>query len=126
DLGLSRGTHEAHAALEEVLTTLAKAPRLDERTSDAASLRVARILSRLAHLSGVDEAVLRKRLAEMRRAVQRRPASSRTSVGQNQNASAQASPAEGSTSFDASTERWERLLLEAMLLAADVTQEIEV
>ncbi len=73
-LGLSRGTHEAHTALEEVLATLAKAPRLDERTSDAASLRMARILSRLAHLSGIDEAVLRKRLAEMRRAAQRRPA----------------------------------------------------
>ena len=54
----------ARQALEEVLTTLAKAPRLDERTSDSASLRVARILSRLAHLSGVDEAILRKRLTQ--------------------------------------------------------------
>ncbi len=123
-LGLSRGTHEAHAALEEVLTTLAKAPRLDERTSDASSLRVARILSRLAHASGVDEAVLRKRLAEMRRANQRRPASQ--TARKPSSAAAPAPSAEGGTSFDASTERWERLLLEAVLLAADIVQKADI
>ena len=122
-LSLARGTHAAHAALEEVLATLAKAPRLDERTTDSASLRMARILSRLAHLSGVDEATLRKRLAEMRRTNQRRPAASASRSAPEPPAAAR-SPA-GTSAFDAASERWERLLLEAVLLAADCIQDID-
>jgi DNA primase len=116
-LGLSRGTHEAHTALEDVLGTLAKAPRLDERTSDAAALRTARMLSRLAHLSGVDEATLRKRLAELRRTARRR-------MSLREAKETFAVPPRADTASDPVLERWERHLLESLLLAPDMLDQV--
>ena len=113
-LGAARGTHEASAALEDVLATLAKAPRLDERTSSAASLRQARVLSRLAHLSGVEEVLLRRRLTELRRVSSRRAAARESRLDQ-------ATPR---PRIDPTVERWERLLLEAVLIAAEMIDEV--
>ncbi|MEX0712986.1 MAG: DNA primase [Pirellulales bacterium] len=65
-LGAASGTHEANVALEDVLSTLAKAPRLDAGTSSAARLKEAQILHRLAHRFGVPEERLRWRLSDLR------------------------------------------------------------
>jgi DNA primase len=60
------GTHEANQALEEVLATLAKAPRMQNTT--ASKLREDQILSRLAHRFGLKEERVRQRLADLRAA----------------------------------------------------------
>jgi DNA primase len=75
-LGLSAesGIHELHRATEQILATLAKAPRLSDATSTAAKQREAIILAKLAGRVGVSEQVLRERLADMRRQQQRKPA----------------------------------------------------
>lgn len=63
----SGSTHAANRAVEEVLTTLGKAPRLQASTSTAIKLREDQILFRLAARFGTSEARLRERLAELRR-----------------------------------------------------------
>ncbi|HUY35505.1 MAG TPA: DNA primase [Pirellulales bacterium] len=65
-LHAASGTHEANQALEQVLATLAKAPRLQMGGSTATKLREDQILSRLAHLFGLAEERIRKRLADLR------------------------------------------------------------
>jgi molybdopterin-biosynthesis enzyme MoeA-like protein len=54
-------------ALEEILSTVAKAPRLSTVTQAGARLREEQILSRLARRFLVSEVDLRRRLAELRR-----------------------------------------------------------
>lgn len=60
------GTHAAHQALEQVLGTLAKAPRLTAASSSAARLREEQILHRLSRLFEIPEEVLRERLRTLR------------------------------------------------------------
>jgi DNA primase len=67
------GTHEMNRALEEVLATLAKAPRLKSGGTGASHLREDQILSRLAHRFGLREEHVRKRLADLRNS-SRKPA----------------------------------------------------
>ena len=62
-LDAQSGIDEAHRAQEEMLGTLAKAPR---PADTAAHLREAHILSRLAHRFRVSEVVLRDRLRALR------------------------------------------------------------
>jgi len=143
-LTMAAGTHQAHAALEDVLATLAKAPRLDERTPDAADLRQARILTRLAHLSGIDEATIRRRLGELRKQAARRrdrseraappittgpggPPANRSlprSAGGEATDSAVADATTTANEVDPTDRRWERLLLETLLLATDKFAEV--
>jgi DNA primase len=66
-LGADSGTHEVNRALEQMLATLAKAPRLATGTTSAARLKEDQILHRLAHRLGVGEESLRKRLGDLRR-----------------------------------------------------------
>jgi DNA primase len=63
----SGGMHAANRAVEEVLATLAKAPRLQASTSTAVKVREDQILYRLAARFGVGEGRLRERLTELRR-----------------------------------------------------------
>lgn len=70
-LRLEAGAHEATEALEQVLSTLAKAPRLSGNTTSAARLREDQILNRLAQRVRTSEATLRARLTELRRSSQR-------------------------------------------------------
>lgn len=60
-------THAATRALEEVLGTLAKAPRLQDGTSTANRLREQQVLARLARTFRVAESELRDRLHDLRR-----------------------------------------------------------
>ena len=72
-LNAESGIHALHRATEQILATLAKAPRLSDATSAAARQRESMILAKLAGRVGVSEQVLRERLADMRRQ-QRKPA----------------------------------------------------
>lgn len=77
-LSVDSGTHAIHRAVEQMLATLAKAPRMDANTTSAALLREDQILHRLAHRFNINEDLLRRRLADLRRAP--RPAAARPSV----------------------------------------------
>jgi DNA primase len=66
-LTATSGTHERTAAVERVLATLAKAPRLQDGGSSGTRLKEDQLLIRLAQLSGIDETRLRTRLTELRR-----------------------------------------------------------
>lgn len=61
-------THRANKALEQLLGTLAKAPRLTSDTKSARLLRERQVLTRLARNFHVDEATLRQRISELRAA----------------------------------------------------------
>jgi len=64
-------THRANVALEEILATLARAPRLTEKTSAGVLLREQQVLARLSRRFDASEDVLRKRLTELRRKARR-------------------------------------------------------
>lgn len=70
----AKSTHEANRALEQVLATLAKAPRLQAGATSAVRLKEDQILNRLAHKFGVGEERLRARLIDLRRSQHRPPA----------------------------------------------------
>jgi DNA primase len=75
-------THRVSVALEEVLSTLARAPRLAGTSSTAVRLREEQILARLAGRFHVPEEGLRGRLTALRRDVRRLHRSAETpSVG---------------------------------------------
>lgn len=69
-------THAATRALEEVLSTLAKAPRLQGGTSTVNRLREQQVLSRLARTFRIAESELRDRMHELRRSA--KPAAAQT------------------------------------------------
>jgi DNA primase len=63
---LVNDTHRANQALEDVLATVAKAPRLQSTTTTATRLREQQILSRLSREFRIAESELRARLNELR------------------------------------------------------------
>lgn len=79
-LNAESSIHAFHRATEQILATLAKAPRLSDATSSAAKQREAMILAKLANRVGVGEEILRQRLADLRRQV-RKPAQRSTPAG---------------------------------------------
>jgi DNA primase len=66
-LDVRRDPHEANRALEKLLQTIAKAPRLSATTSSDHILREAAMLARLARMFELPEELLRRRLADLRR-----------------------------------------------------------
>ena len=68
------GIHQTQQATEEILATLAQAPRLQTSATGAARVKEDQILHRLARRFGLVEDTLRKRLAELRRTGRSRPA----------------------------------------------------
>jgi DNA primase len=60
-------THQANQALEQILETISKAPRLRTDTTTAFRLREQQTLSRLARDFRVEEPLLRERLTALRR-----------------------------------------------------------
>jgi DNA primase len=66
-LDVRRDPHEANRALEKLLQTIAKAPRLSAATSSDHILREATMLGRLARMFELQEELLRRRLADLRR-----------------------------------------------------------
>jgi len=63
--------HAANRALEEILATLAKAPRLQAGTTASVRLREQQTLSRLAREFALDESQVRQRLSDLRRRAQK-------------------------------------------------------
>ena len=63
-----RDTHRANQSLEQILTTLAKAPRVS--TDSARQLRMQQMLARLARLFRVDEDDVRSRLRALQKTLQ--------------------------------------------------------
>jgi DNA primase len=66
-LDVRRDPHEANRALEKLLQTIAKAPRLSASTSSDHILREATMLGRLARMFELQEELLRRRVADLRR-----------------------------------------------------------
>jgi DNA primase len=66
DVDLVRDTHRANQALENLLATLAKAPRGTLSSAGAQGIRQQQILNRLARVFRLDEGQLRQRLDEQR------------------------------------------------------------
>jgi DNA primase len=66
-IDIRRQPHEANRALERLLQTIAKAPRLSANTSSDHLIREATMLGRLARMFEVQEELLRQRLADLRR-----------------------------------------------------------
>jgi DNA primase len=100
-LDITTDTHQANAALEDVLGTLARAPRLASGTSSATRLREQQILSRLSRKFGPAEEELRKRVTELRR----------TSRAPSTGSEPEHTPARRDLSLDA----WDRTLLELLV-----------
>jgi DNA primase len=65
-LGTRPAMHQINQALEEMLTTLARAPRLQSGTTAQSRLREHQVLSRLSRQFGVSEEELRMRLGDLR------------------------------------------------------------
>jgi DNA primase len=60
------GTHQANSALEEILATMAQAPRVPATMSSAVALRESQLLERLAREFRVTSENLRRRLGDIR------------------------------------------------------------
>ncbi|MFV2068681.1 MAG: DNA primase, partial [Pirellulales bacterium] len=102
----SADTHQANMALEEVLATMAKAPRLSAVAQSAARLRESQLLARLARKFVVGEEAVRGRLTGLRR--QTRPGPS------------QLSRSPGSAEVgEEPVDPWDRELLELVLQRPD-------
>ena len=65
-LDIATMPHQAQVALDGLLQTIAKAPRLREGTTSETRIRQWAMMARLARMFGIDEAVLRGRLTELR------------------------------------------------------------
>lgn len=70
---LENDVHGATQALDEIVSILAKAPRLTDATTHGHRLREQKMLERLAVKFRVPEGMVRDRLTELRRASRRRP-----------------------------------------------------
>lgn len=86
-LDMDRDVHGVSRAVEELVSIIAKAPRLNTSTTAEARFRQERIIKRLAHDFRIDESDIRRQLTEVRRQASRRasyapPAPSRTSQPQ--------------------------------------------
>lgn len=64
--GAVRSPHAAQLAIEEILRTLAKAPRLTTQTTSASRLREEQVIHRLARIFELPEEVIRGRLKTLR------------------------------------------------------------
>ena len=65
-IDLSRETHRATQALEDILATVSEAPRLQGRTTESMRLREQQILARVARQFRLPETEIRSRMRELR------------------------------------------------------------
>ena len=116
NLNAALGQMDVHQAIDQVLRTLAQAPRLNVLSTAEARIREDRVLNRLAARAGVGEESLRTRLSELRKkaARPRRPAAGQSGTATDA----------GQQALDAAPRLWERELLETLLLAAELFDEV--
>lgn len=105
-LGARPAMHHINQALEEMLTTLAQAPRLQSGTTAQSRLREHQVLARLARQFSVAEEELRLRLRDLRRRMTSSPAAQSEQDALSNTAAHSAIPLTA----------WERELLEIVLL----------
>ena len=72
-IDLASDTHRANAALQKILQTMSRAPRLQHDTPAAFRLREQQTLSRLSRMFRVDEPLLREQISELRSRTSVRP-----------------------------------------------------
>ncbi len=110
-IDLERDVHGASQALEELISIVARAPRLRHDTTRDARFREEKILQRLAARFRVDELEVRRRLTALRRASTKpRPAVAPGPAGQ-----PPAGPQEAAAKPPAEIDPWERELLELLV-----------
>jgi len=109
-LGDRPAMHQINQTLEDMLTTLARAPRLQSGTSAQARLREHQVLSRLARQFSVAEEELRMRLRDLRRRAASSPIAQSEQTTDLESANAAVAAAA------VSLQMWERELLEIILL----------
>ncbi len=114
-IDLARDVHRASDALERLLATIAKAPRLRADTTRDDRFREEKILQRLAASFRIPEQDVRERLTAMRREGQRRSAPSRP-----------AEPAKGVAKPVGKIEPCDRELLELLLRFPERIDEARV
>jgi DNA primase len=81
-IDLRRDVHAATEALEQLIATIARAPRLGAHTETEDRLRQEKFLQRLAFEFQLPEERLRERLVELRRKTASRPASTATKTNE--------------------------------------------
>ena len=118
-LGTADSLHATHQAVEDILATLALSPKLQSGTTTALRVKEDQILNRVSRRFGVPEETLRARLKELRR----------SSRGRSPHRE-QSSDSTAQLLTDAPLVAFERLLLEAVLLAPqgllEVRSEIDI
>lgn len=114
-LGDSTRTHESNQAIEDILLTLAKAPRLGAQSSSATRLKEDQVLHRISQRSGVPETSLRSRLAELRKSSKSKLDYGATSLSE------EIEKSRTETTADA----WECELLEVILLEPALLPEVQ-
>jgi DNA primase len=108
NLDLEHDIHGASEALEELVSIVAKAPRLQHDTTHDIRFREEKILQRLAARFRVSEREVRERLTALRRHAASRPSMSRQ-------ADADASVGEPQRHLSADLDIWQRAFLELLV-----------
>lgn len=119
-INLTQDTHRANLALEDILSTIAKAPRLQGATTTEMRLREQQLLARLSRQFGIADGELRTRLNDLRR----KPASSPQPL--RGNAAAPAAPIPKVRDFDPREVELIEILLLHPEFVAQAVQEIEL
>jgi DNA primase len=109
-LDIHKQPHEANQALEGLLQTIARAPRLREGSTSETRVREWTMLARLARMFGVDEVVLRQRVGDLR--------------GKQRRLRTTDEAADQSASLLASLSVWDQELLEILLLKPDAIRTL--
>jgi len=117
-LDLQRDIHGASRALEEMVSIIAKAPRLRDDTTHEHRLREEKMLERLAFKFRVSERGVRDRLTALRRAARRRGTASEAGRPPDQGPEARAEPA-------GRIDPWERELLEILVLHPGLVPKVQ-
>jgi len=121
-LDLQRDVHGASAALEEMVSIVAKAPRLRQDTRREDRFREEKILQRLSARFRVDEADVRRRLTALRRRAGSRPTAPQSVGGVSDGD--KAPPTEGDALPPAKIDPAERETLEILIRHPECLPEI--
>ncbi len=117
-LDIARSPHQAQVALDGLLQTIARAPRLRENSTSETRVRLWAMMARLARMFGIDEAVLRGRLTELR---QKQRSSGSTAVSATAPGDAKAA---GQGVSASALHPWDRELLEVLLLEPEAVRAV--
>ncbi|HEX3997651.1 MAG TPA: DNA primase [Pirellulales bacterium] len=121
-LDIATMPHQAQVALDGLLQTIAKAPRLREGTTSETRIRQWAMMARLARMFGIDEAVLRGRLSELRE--KQRSAKNTVSAAGSSGGTLQGDSSANAPVAFAALNPWDRELLEILLLEPEAVAAV--